>query len=80
MYAKSTKPSAKREVQKEWSAKRDDQIARPRRARTCERSFSMNTNMENEICTNKYYLRLRIIVKIRIKEIKQKKVEIFLMR
>ena len=37
MYAKSTWPSAKREVQKERSAKRDDQIARPRRAQTCER-------------------------------------------
>ena len=37
MYAKSTRPSAKREVQKERSAKRDDQIARPRRAQTCER-------------------------------------------
>ena len=30
MYAKSTRPSAKREVQKERSAKRDDQIALPR--------------------------------------------------
>ena len=29
MYAKSTRPSAKREVQKDRSAKRDDQIARP---------------------------------------------------
>ena len=38
MYAKSTRPSAKREVQEERSAKRDDQIARPRRAQTCERS------------------------------------------
>ena len=28
MYAKSTSPSAKREVQKDRSAKRDDQIAR----------------------------------------------------
>ena len=37
MYAKSTRPSAKREVQKERSAKRDDRIARPRRAQTCER-------------------------------------------
>ena len=36
MYVKSTRPSAKREVQKERSAKRDDQIARPRRAQTCE--------------------------------------------
>ena len=27
MYAKSTRPSAKRKVQKERSAKRDDQIA-----------------------------------------------------
>ena len=31
MYAKNTRPSAKREVQKERSAKRDDQIACPRR-------------------------------------------------
>ena len=38
MYAESTRPSAKRDVQKEWSAKRDDRIARPRRAQTCERS------------------------------------------
>ena len=38
MYAKSTRPSAKREVQKDQSAKRDDQIARPRRAQACERS------------------------------------------
>ena len=38
MYAKSTRPSAKREVLKERSAKRDNQIARPRRAQTCERS------------------------------------------
>ena len=48
MYAKSTRPSAKREVQEDrsakrnvqkfWSAQRDDQIARPRRAQACERS------------------------------------------
>ena len=48
MYAKSTRPSAKREVQKDRSAqrddrvlrraKRDDQIARRRRAQACERS------------------------------------------
>ena len=38
MYAKSTRPSAKREVQKERSTKRDDRIARPRHAQTCERS------------------------------------------
>ena len=31
MYAKSTRPSAKRKVHIERSAKRDDQIARPRR-------------------------------------------------
>ena len=46
MYAKSIRPSAKREVQKERSAKRDvqkfqsaqheDRIARPRRTQTCE--------------------------------------------
>ena len=36
MYAKSTRPSAKREVQKDRSAKRDDQIARPSRAQACE--------------------------------------------
>ena len=36
MYVKSTRTSAKREVQKERSAKRDDQIARPRRAKNCE--------------------------------------------
>ena len=38
MYATSTRPSAKREFQKDRSAKRDDQIARPRRAQACERS------------------------------------------
>ena len=48
MYAKSTRPSAKREVQKERSAqsddrvlrsaKRDDRIAHPGRTQTCERS------------------------------------------
>ena len=39
MYAKSTRLSAKREVQKDRSAKRDDQIARPRRVmRMCPRS------------------------------------------
>ena len=38
MYAKSTRPSAKREVQKERSTKRDDRIARRRRAKTCARS------------------------------------------
>ena len=36
MYVKSTRMSAKREVQKERSAKRDDQVARPRRAQICE--------------------------------------------
>ena len=36
MYAKSIRPSAKREVQKERSAKRKDQIARSRRAQICE--------------------------------------------
>ena len=38
MYAKSIKPSAKREVRKERSAKRDDQIALPIHAQICERS------------------------------------------
>ena len=37
MYAQSIRPSAKHEIQEERSAKRDDQIARPRRAQTCER-------------------------------------------
>ena len=36
MYAESTRPSAKRDVQKFRSAKRDDRIACPRRAQTCE--------------------------------------------
>ena len=31
MYAKSLRPSVKRNVHKKRSAKRDDQIARPRR-------------------------------------------------
>ena len=38
MYAKNIRPSAKREIQTERSAKRDDQIARPRRAQACEQS------------------------------------------
>ena len=48
MYAESTRPSAKHEVQKERSAKRDDRIARPRRAQTCER-ISQNLLIINEI-------------------------------
>ena len=39
MYMKSTRSSAKRDVQKLRSAKRDDQIARPRRAQTCDQIF-----------------------------------------
>ena len=35
MHAKSTRPSAKREVQKERSAQRDDRLSR--RAQICER-------------------------------------------
>ena len=40
MYAKSIRPSAKCEVQKEWSVKRDDQIFRSakRVARMCPQS------------------------------------------
>ena len=38
MHAKRTRSSAKREVQKERNAKRGDQIVRPTRAQTCERS------------------------------------------
>ena len=38
MHAESTRPSAKRDVQKLRSAKCDDRITRPRRAQTCERS------------------------------------------
>ena len=34
MYAKNTRLGVKHEVQKERSAKRNDQIARPRRAQT----------------------------------------------
>ena len=42
MYAKSTRPSAKREVQKDRIAKCDDQIARPRRAQACEQARDEN--------------------------------------
>ena len=42
MYAKSTRPSAKREVQKDRSAKRDDQIARPRRAQAAREARDKN--------------------------------------
>ena len=45
MYAKSIRPSAKREVQKERSAKRDDQIERSRRAQICERSGQIFLNI-----------------------------------
>ena len=38
MYTKSIRPSFKRDVQKKRSSKRDDQIARPTRAQTYERS------------------------------------------
>ena len=34
MYAKNIKPSAKREIQTERSAKRNDRIVRPRRVQT----------------------------------------------
>ena len=37
MYAKNTKPSAKREIQTERSAETDDRIALPGRGQTCER-------------------------------------------
>ena len=36
MYAKSIRPSIKRDVQKERSAKRDDQMPRPRCTQTCD--------------------------------------------
>ena len=49
MYAKSTRPSTKREVQKERSAQRDVQIAHPRRAQTCERS-EMHTKRAMRMC------------------------------
>ena len=55
MYAKSTRPSAKREIQKERSAqrddlvlrsaKRDDRIALLRRAQTCELRAKRATRM-----------------------------------
>ena len=45
MYAKSIRPSVKHDVQKERSAKRDDLIARPRRAQICERSELCATRM-----------------------------------
>ena len=51
MYAKSTRPSAKREVQKDRSAKRDHQIARPRRAQACERSTLLI------VLNHKYYIK-----------------------
>ena len=38
MCAKNIRPSAKREIQTERSAKRDDRTARLRRAQTCEGS------------------------------------------
>ena len=48
MYAKSARPSAKREVQKERSAKRDDQIAYPRRTQTCELRAKCAMRMSSE--------------------------------
>ena len=51
MYAKSTRPSAKREVQKERSAKRDDQIARPwRPMRMCPQSGQIFSNYFSRLC------------------------------
>ena len=41
MYAKSIRPRAKREVQKERSAKCDNQIARPHQARSNLRAMKM---------------------------------------
>ena len=49
MYAESTRPSVKREVQKERSAKRDDRIARPRRVQTCEQS-ELRTKRAMRMC------------------------------
>ena len=48
MYAKSIRPSAKREVQKERSAKRDDQIARSnlRAMRICPPSGQIFYNIQ----------------------------------
>ena len=70
MYVKSTRPSAKREVQKERSAKRDDQIARPRRAQTCKRSCNgwkdLSLMFHTFLPQNNYFSR-----KIRLNGIKQ---------
>ena len=61
MYVKSTRPSAKREVQKERSAKRDDQIARPRRAQTCERS-KLRAKRAMRMCPQSGQIFLKMIV------------------
>ena len=62
MYEKSTRPSAQRDDRVLRNAKRDDQIARPRCAQTCElrakRAMRMcpqsgqNFFINNEVCNN----------------------------
>ena len=61
MYAKSTRPSAKREVQKERSAKRDDRIARPRRAQSCEQS-ELRAKRAMRMCPRGGQIFLRAII------------------
>ena len=46
IYARSIRPSAKREVQNERSAKRDDHIARPWRAQICELNITLNIKIQ----------------------------------
>ena len=67
MYAKSIRPSAKREVQKERSAKRDDQIACPRCAQICELRAKGAMRMcprSGQIFLNSFYT---MVVKSKVK-------------
>ena len=86
MYVKSTRTSAKRKVQKERSAKRDDQIARPRRAQTRERS-ELRAKRAMRMCPRSgqiFYTAIQGIVFIKLDELLKniivKNYEIFLLR
>ena len=69
MYVKSTRPSAKRDVQKERSAKRDDRIARPRRAQICERS-ELRAKRAMRMCPRSGQIFLFVIMSFKIETIR----------
>ena len=78
MYTKSTRPSAKREVQKERRAKRDDQIARPNlRAKRAARDVTVPVMWADFFYCNAMWLlsktKVHIYVSFSVKEIISKK-------